>query len=53
MRITLGQMGAVLFGVVGVRTHEAMVGPLVKVGAYGKYFKEAFGTEQVESLTTA
>jgi len=28
-------------------THEAMVGTLAKVGAYGKYFKEAFGTEQI------
>jgi cytochrome c peroxidase len=28
-------------------THEAMVGTLGKVGAYGKYFKEAFGTEQI------
>jgi cytochrome c peroxidase len=28
-------------------THEAMVGTLSKVGAYGKYFKEAFGTDQI------
>jgi len=28
-------------------THEAMVSTLAKVGAYGKYFKQAFGTEQI------
>lgn len=28
-------------------THEAMVGTLAKIGAYGKYFKEAFATEQI------
>lgn len=28
-------------------THEAMVGTVTKIGAYGKYFREAFGTEQI------
>src|SRR5207247_1669303 len=28
-------------------THEAMVGTLTRIGAYGKYFREAFGTEQI------